>query len=96
MSFDLAKDKDMILKAVGGSLMAYLFYGHIALQAKVGTLEAELVQAKSELDDIWGKYNGSQEMFMNHGMSEMEYKVKQAEKWEALYKEKYEELKNKR
>lgn len=91
----MAWDKDMIIKAVGGSLMAFLFYGHIDNVAHVGTLEARLEQAEGELNDLWGKYNKGQEMFFDNALKEMKYKVEQAKKWEALYKEKYEEEKNK-
>jgi len=83
-------DKDTIIKAVGGSLMAFLFYGHIDTAATQKTIITKQEQSDSELDDLWGKYNEGQAMFVEHLMKEMDYKVKQAEKWEQYWKEKYE------
>ncbi|MGV7234623.1 MAG: hypothetical protein ACQ9ET_00050 [Nitrosomonadaceae bacterium] len=53
-------DAQSILMAVLGSLSAFLFYGHIALQDEVDSMNTRLRQAESELDDIWAKYNDEQ------------------------------------
>jgi hypothetical protein len=95
MSLNDLLDGKVIVMAVMASLTGYIFYGHINLEATVSTMDAVQVQSASELDDLWGKFNGGQKMFFDNAIKEMDYKVKQAEKWEALYKEKYEELKNK-
>lgn len=90
MPLDL--DKDVIIKTVLGSLMSFLFYGYIELKAKFDALEAKQEQRVSqnerELKNIWIKYNVGQKMFMDHCIKEMEYKVKQSEKWEQFHKEK--------
>ena len=86
MPIDL--DKNIIIKDVGGSLIAFLFYGHIELASEVNALKTTVEQSKGELKDIWSKYNKGQTVFINHSMKEMDYKVKQAEKWEQFYKDK--------
>ena len=74
--------------AILGSLIAFLFYGHIELASEVHSLQTTVEQSKGELKNIWMKYNDGQKMFVNHSMNEMKYKVKQAEKWEQFYKNK--------
>jgi hypothetical protein len=94
MSLDSMLDGKVIMMMVTASLTGYIFYGHITLAAKVETVITVQEQSTSELDDLWSKYNDGQQMFVGHMMKEMDYKVKQAEKWEGLYKEKYQELKD--
>lgn len=74
--------------AILGSLIAFLFYGHIELASEVHSLQTTVEQSKGELKDIWTKYNDGQTMFVKHSMGEMKYRVDQAEKWERFYREK--------
>ena len=77
-----------VITTVLGSLIGYVFYGHIELASEVHSLQTTVEQSKGELKNIWVKYNDGQKMFVDHSMNEMKYKVKQAEKWEQFYKEK--------
>ena len=77
-----------VITAVLGSLIGYIFYGHIELASEVHSLQTTVEQSESELNDIWTKYNNGQKMFVEHSMEEMAYRVRQAEKWEQFYKEK--------
>lgn len=52
--------------AILGSLIGYVFYGHIALEAKVSVLEIQLEQVRSETKDIWGKYNSAGQQMMDY------------------------------
>jgi len=50
-------DMKTIMLAVLASLSSYLFYGHIKMEARVEGIDVRLIQAESELDDVWSKYN---------------------------------------
>ena len=59
-------DTNQILMGILGSLVGYIFYGHINLEAKVAGLVIEQTQGKSERVDIWNKYNDAGENYMIH------------------------------
>lgn len=52
--------------AIMGSLLAFMFYGRIQDAADIVRLNGEVKQAKSELRDVWGKYNSAGEQYMQH------------------------------
>ena len=54
-----------ILLGIIGSLASFLFYGYIDTADKLEKVDTRLIQAESELDDIWGKYNKEQDEKMN-------------------------------
>ncbi len=58
-------DSNKILMAILGSLVGYVFYGHIRLEATVGVHDIEINQGESERIDLWGKYNDAGEKFMD-------------------------------
>jgi len=47
------------------SLVGYVFYGFINLQAGVKTIKTKQDQVISEQKDLWGKYNEAGKMTMN-------------------------------
>ena len=47
------------------SLVGYVFYGFINLQAEVKTIKTKQDQVISEQKDLWGKYNEAGKMTMN-------------------------------
>lgn len=49
-----------ILLAIVGSLSSFLFYGYIETADTLDKVDTRLLQAESELDDIWEKYNTAQ------------------------------------
>jgi hypothetical protein len=53
-----------ILLAIVGSLCSFLFYGYIETVDKLEKVDTRLLQAESELDDLWGKYNKEQDQKM--------------------------------
>lgn len=59
-------DTNKILMGILGSLVGYVFYGHINLEAKVAGIIIEQTQGKSERVDIWTKYNDAGEAYMIH------------------------------
>ena len=59
-------DTNQILMGILGSLVGYVFYGHINLEAKVSVQEIQMEQVQSELRDVWGKYNDAGESYMIH------------------------------
>ena len=66
-----------ILLAIVGSLASFLFYGYIDTNDKLEKVDTRLLQAESELDDIWAKYNKEQDekmAFMKEFYKELEKK----------------------
>jgi len=59
-------DTNQILMGILGSLVGYVFYGHINLEATVSVHNIELLQGKSERRDIWNKYNEAGASYMVH------------------------------
>ena len=59
-------DTNQILMGILGSLVGYVFYGHINLEAKVSGILIEQAQGKSERVDMWTKYNNAGESYMIH------------------------------
>jgi hypothetical protein len=59
-------DTNQILMGILGSLVGYVFYGHINLEAKVSGLIIEQTQGKTERVDIWKKYNNAGAQYMEH------------------------------
>jgi hypothetical protein len=57
MSINNLLDGKTIAMAALASLVGYVFYGFINLQAKVDTMEAKQQQVISEQRDLWDKYN---------------------------------------
>lgn len=55
-------DFKVILIAIIGSLVGYVFYGHIQLEADVSVFRERQQQQESEIDDLWEKYNKEQSM----------------------------------
>ena len=51
--------------AIMGSLLAFMFYGRIQDAADIIALKGEVIQAKSELRDVWGKYNDAGKQMMD-------------------------------
>lgn len=47
------------------SLVGYVFYGFINLQAEVKTIKTKQDQVISEQRDLWGKYNDAGKMTMD-------------------------------
>ncbi len=95
-------DTNQILMAILGSLVAYVFYGHIALEAKVSVHDLQLEQDGSELNDIWGKYNSAGEQMMNFMIRDAREKeelkeeiltleLKESERWLEYWKAKAQE-----
>jgi len=54
-----------ILLAVIGSLASFLFYGYIETKDKLEKVDTRLIQAESELNDVWTKYNKEQDDKLN-------------------------------
>lgn len=82
-----------IVLTVVGSLVGYVFYGHITLEAKVLTMDSKQKQVIGEQRDIWGKYN-SEAMYKIEFMKEYyNDKVDNEKRWGEYWKEKYEETK---
>jgi hypothetical protein len=59
-------DTNQILMGILGSLVGYVFYGHINLEAKVSVHDIQMKQGISERKDIWNKYNDAGEAYMIH------------------------------
>ncbi len=82
-----------VILTVVGSLVGYVFYGHIQLDAKVSTMESKQEQVISEQRDLWGKYN-DEAMYKVEFMKEYYIdKVDNEKRWGEYWKEKYIELK---
>lgn len=63
-------DTNQILMGILGSLVGYVFYGHINLEARVSGIVIEQAQGKSERRDLWGKYNDAGASYMQHMISD--------------------------
>ena len=59
-------DTNQILIAILGSLVGYVFYGHIKVESTVGGIVIEQSQGKSERINLWGKYNDAGASYMEH------------------------------
>jgi hypothetical protein len=82
-----------VVLTVVGSLVGYVFYGHIQLDAKVSTMESKQEQVIGEQRDLWGKYN-DEAMYKVEFMKEYyNDKVEDEKRWGEYWKEKYEESK---
>jgi hypothetical protein len=91
-------DTKTILMAIVGSLTAYVFYGHINLEAKVDTIQTKQNQVLSEQRDLWGKYNDAGEMITNFMINDAREKeqiketikdveLRESERWLEYWKE---------
>jgi len=70
-------DFKAILGAILASLSAYLFYGYIDTADKLDRVDTRLIQAESELDDLWMKHNKAQDekmLFIKEFYKELEQK----------------------
>ena len=58
-------DTNQILMGILGSLVGYVFYGHINLEAQVSVHDIKITSGKAERVDIWNKYNDAGEKMMS-------------------------------
>ena len=77
-----------IVVTILGSLVAYVFYGFIALNALVQTLIPVIEQSKSEQRDLWNKYNKDQDSKIEFIKDYYEFKVDEEKRWVEFYREK--------
>jgi hypothetical protein len=61
------------------SLVGYVFYGFINLQAKVDVIDTNQKQVQSEQRDLWDKYNKDQAEKFRFATEFWEFKVQEAE-----------------
>jgi hypothetical protein len=59
-------DTNQILMGILGSLVGYVFYGHINLEADFKTIKTKQEQVITEQRDLWGKYNSAGQSYMKH------------------------------
>ena len=67
-----------ILLAIVGSLASFLFYGYLETKDKLEKVDTRLIQAESELNDVWAKYNKEQDdkmVFIKEFYQELEKKA---------------------
>lgn len=62
------------------SLCSYLFYGYINTANEVNSMNTRLLQAESELNDLWSKYNAEIEDLAGYKVKIAEEKAAEAEK----------------
>ena len=70
--------KTMAMGALA-SLVGYVFYGFINLQALVDTVVTKQDQVISEQRDLWGKFNADQADKFTFATEFWQFKVKEAE-----------------
>lgn len=80
-------DAKTVLMGILASLSAYIFYGYIGLSAKVDTQQQIIEQNRSELDDIWSKYNADIEKQFAMFEKFMTFKEEEATKREHIREE---------
>jgi hypothetical protein len=90
MGLDNLLDGKTIAMGALASLVGYVFYGFINLQAKVETMEAKQQQVMSEQRDLWGKYNADLDKKLVFLQDYMQSKVDNEKRWAEYWKEKYE------
>ena len=61
------------------SLVGYVFYGFIHLQALVDTVVTKQDQVRSEQRDLWNKFNQDQNSKFEFAVKFYEFKVQEAE-----------------
>jgi Zn-dependent oligopeptidase len=93
MSLDNLLDGKTIAMGALASLVGYVFYGFINLQAKVDTMEAKQEQVMSEQRDLWSKYNADLDKKLDFLEDYMQTKVDNEKRWAEYWKEKYENKK---
>jgi hypothetical protein len=91
MSLDNLLDGKTIAMGALASLVGYVFYGFINLQAKVETMEAKQQQVMSEQRDIWNKYNADLDDKLNFLKDYMQSQVDSERRWAEYWKEKHKE-----
>lgn len=77
-----------IVLMVLGSLVGYIFYGHIMLASKVETVITKQEQGDSERRDLWGKYNKEQDDKFEFVKNYYEFKLEEEKRWTDFYREK--------
>jgi len=70
-------DFKTILMGILASLCGYVFYGYIALQAEVNVLKTRVEQNRSELRDLWNKYNDQLDKEVNFITKFYDFKIKE-------------------
>ncbi len=93
MSLNELLDGKTIAMGALASLVGYVFYGFINLQAKVDTMDAKQIQVMSEQRDIWNKYNADLDNKLEFLQDYMQSKVDNEKRWSEYWKEKYEDKK---
>jgi hypothetical protein len=86
---DLLDGKTIAMGALA-SLVGYVFYGFINLQAKVDTMEAKQEQVISEQRDLWNKYNADMDKKIEFLKTYFTTQVDQERRWSEYWKEKHE------
>jgi hypothetical protein len=89
MSLDSLLDGKTIAMGALASLVGYVFYGFINLQAKVDTMEAKQIQVMSEQRDLWNKYNADIDKKLDFLQNYMQSKVDNEKRWSEYWKEKH-------
>lgn len=69
--------KQQALIAAVGSLTAFNFYGGIDSTSTNKSQDKEIIQMKSELRDLWGKYNENAREKIDMGMRMADYMIEQ-------------------
>jgi hypothetical protein len=93
MSLNNILDGKTIAMGALASLVGYVFYGFINLQAKVDTIDTKQVQVQGEQRDLWGKYNEDMDDKIDFMKDYYEFKVDNESRWTQYWKERYEENK---
>ena len=93
MSLSNILDGKTIAMGALTSLVGYVFYGFINLQAKVDTIDTKQVQVQGEQRDLWGKYNEDVDDKIDFMKDYYEFKVDNESRWTQYWKERYEENK---
>ncbi len=93
MSLSNILDGKTIAMGALTSLVGYVFYGFINLQAKVDTIDTKQVQVQGEQRDLWGKYNEDMDDKIDFMKDYYEFKVDNESRWTQYWKERYEENK---
>lgn len=78
MAIDEIDGKTIAMGALA-SLVGYVFYGFINLQALVDTVVTKQEQVRSEQRDLWSKFNIAQDEKFNMSTEFWAFKVQEAE-----------------
>jgi hypothetical protein len=90
MSLSELDGKTLVL-AAACSLVGYVFYGHINLEAKVETIDTKQTQVIGEQKDLWSKYN-AEALYKIEFMKEYyEGRLEDEQRWTDYWKEKAED-----